>query len=363
MNETALKVLKRINSNGFLAYIVGGYPRDIYLGRTTSDYDICTNAKPKDLKNIFGHLVLPNENYGSVTLIVNNIRFEITTFRRDIKYENNRKPVEIEYVDNLLEDLKRRDFIMNTMCIDSSGHLIDMLNAKDDLNNKVINTVGNPKEKIEEDSLRILRAIRFATTLDFKLSDELKEAIKEYGYLLKNLSYYRKKEELDKIFSSPNNRYGIDLILELGLDSYLELKNLRNLVLTTYLIGIWAQLDVLDVYEFNNVEKDSIKQINELLDKDLLEYENLYKYDLYISTIVSEIKGIDKNLVNEKYNQLQIHSKSDIKITPREICMILDREPNKFLSDIINDLEVKIVNNIIKNEKEDIINYIKKTYS
>jgi len=172
MNETALKILKKINSNGFVSYLVGGYPRDLYLGKESIDYDICTNATPKELKEIFGESVLPAEQYGSVTLMYHNTRFEITTFRKDIKYINNRKPVEIEYVDNLLDDLKRRDFTMNTMCIDSNGNLIDLLNGKEDINDRIIRTVGNAELKIYEDSLRIHRAIRFATILNFKLDDD-----------------------------------------------------------------------------------------------------------------------------------------------------------------------------------------------
>ena len=312
MNETALKILKKINSHGFVSYLVGGYPRDLYMGRESIDYDICTNATPKELKDIFGDLILPNEQYGSVTLLLKNIRFEITTFRKEIKYYNNRKPIEIEYINSLKEDLYRRDFTMNTMCIDSSGLLIDLLNGREDINNKVIKTVGDAYSKISEDSLRILRAVRFATVLNFKLDDELKSAIKKYKYLLKNLSYYRKKEELDKIFSSNNCTYGIDLIKELELDKELELSNIDKLVPTTYLIGIWAQLDVLDKYNFNNTEKESIIAINKLLNEDFLNYNNIYRYGLYITTIVSEIKDVDKSIVNERYNGLYIHNKSEM---------------------------------------------------
>ena len=93
MYRTALDLLKEINSHGYVSYIVGGYPRDLYLNRESLDIDICTNATPKDLRNIFGDIMLPKENYGSVTVIKNKIRFEITTFRRDIKYENNRTPL------------------------------------------------------------------------------------------------------------------------------------------------------------------------------------------------------------------------------------------------------------------------------
>ena len=362
MNEVALKVIKKINTYGYLAYLVGGYPRDLYIGRESLDYDICTNATPKELKEIFGESILPSEQYGSVTLITQNIRFEITTFRKDIKYLNNRKPIEIEYIDNLLDDLKRRDFTMNTMCIDSEGIIIDLLKGKDDIDNKLIKTVGNADLKIYEDSLRILRAIRFATVLDFNLDNDLKEAIKKHKGLLKNLSYYRKKEELDKIFSSKNRLKGINLIKELELDKELELSNLNELVPTTYLIGIWAQLGVLDKYSFNNAEKESIIKINELMEKDILNYNNLYNYGLYISTIVSEIKGVDKKLVNERYNSLYIHNKTDIRIEAKEICGLLNKSPGKFLKEIFNDLEYKLVNKLLENDKEVLKKYIQENY-
>ena len=362
MNEVGLNILKEINKHGYLAYLVGGYPRDLYIGKDSLDYDICTSATPKQLKQIFGDSILPTEQYGSATLISQGMRFEITTFRKDIKYLNNRKPIEIEYVNNLVEDLKRRDFTMNTMCIDKDGIIIDILNGKEDIDNKIIRTVGDSDLKIYEDSLRILRAIRFATVLDFELDESLKGAIKKHGSLLKNLSYYRKKEELDKIFSSSNRVKGLNLIKELKLEEHLELSNFDKLVPTTYLIGIWAQLDVLDKYTFNNAEKESIIKINELLDKDILNYSNLYNYGLYISTIVSEIKGIDKKLINERYNNLYIHNKTDIKIEAKEICELLNKKPGKFLKEIFNDIEYKLVNKLLENDKEVLKKYILDKY-
>ena len=363
MNETALKVLNKINSFGYEAYLVGGYPRDLYIGRTTADFDICTNATPKILKEIFGNSIMPLEQYGSVTIIVNDLRFEITTFRKDIKYINNRKPIEIEYIDNLSDDLKRRDFTINTMCIDGNGRLIDLLNAKTDINDKIIRTVGDADKKISEDSLRILRAVRFATILDFKLDDELLNAIKKNKHLLKSLSYNRKKEELDKIFSSNNVEKGIKLLHELELEDDLDISDLSKLNTTTYLIGIWAQLDCLDKYNFTKVEKDSIIKINELLDKNVLDYNNLYKYGLYISTIVSEIKGIDKKIVNERYNNLTIYNKDEINISAEEICTLLNKKPAKFLKTIFDDIENKLVNKLLINEKECLKDYIMENYS
>ena len=362
MNDTARLILNKINESGFQAYLVGGYPRDLYLGRVSTDFDICTNATPKDLKEIFGDVRQHLEQYGSVTVYLNDFRFEITTFRKDIKYINNRKPIEIEYIDNLEDDLKRRDFTMNTMCLDANGNLIDLLDGKQDIDNKLIKTVGDAAKKISEDSLRILRAIRFATILDFKLDNALKVAIVNNKELPKSLSYYRKKEELDNIFSSANSKYGINLIKELGLSDALELSNTSNVVSTTYPIGIWAQLNCVDKYDFNKVEKDTIHKINELMNKDLLDNNNLYKYGLYISTIVGEIRGVDVISINEAYNSLYIHNKTEIKIEPEEICEILNKKPGKYLRDIISDIEYKLVNKELENDNDVLRTYIVNAY-
>lgn len=361
MNEIALEVLNKINSFGYKAYIVGGYPRDIYLGRNTIDIDICTNAIPKQLKDIFKESILNKQEYGSVTLIYEKITFEITTFRKEIKYQDNRFPVKIKYIDSLIDDLERRDFTINTLCIDGNGHVIDLLNAKRDIDNKIIRCVGNTKKKIKEDILRSLRAIRFATILDFKLDDELKKVIKKNGYLLKKLSYYRKKEELEKIFASPNCRYGLDLILELKLEDKLELSNLKNLVITTSSLGKWAQLDVLDIYNFSSHEKEIINGISQAL-KEEFNNHTLYKYGLYICTLVGEIKKIDRSLIVKKYNELPIFSVKDIKISATEICSLLDKKPGSFIKDIYTDLENKILDNVLKNDYDQLCEYVKQNY-
>lgn len=361
MNETALKVLNKINSFGYKAYIVGGYPRDIYLGRNSIDIDICTSATPKQLKEIFKESILSKQEYGSVTLIYEKVTFEITTFRKEIKYQDNRFPVKIKYIDSLIDDLERRDFTINTLCIDSNGYTIDLLNAKNDIDNKIIRCVGNTKKKIKEDILRSLRAIRFATILDFKLDDELKKVIKKNGYLLKKLSYYRKKEELEKIFSSPNCRYGLDLLLELKLDDKLELSNLKDLVITTSSLGMWAQLDVLDIYNFSSHEKEIITNIKKAL-KEEFNNHTLYKYGLYTCTLVGEIKKIDRFLIVKRYNELPIYSVKDIKISVFEICDLLNRQPGPFIKEIYDDLENKILDNVLKNDYDQLCEYVKQNY-
>ena len=362
MFETATKVLKKIEDKGYKAYVVGGYPRDLYLNRKSIDIDICTNATPKELKQIFPNIKLNSVKYGSVSLVCNNIRFEITTFRKEIKYKNNRIPVKIKYIDDLLDDLKRRDFVINTMCMDSNGAIIDLLGAKEDLDAKQIRMVGKTKYRLKEDVLRILRAVRFATTLNFELDKELEKYIIKYGYLVRKLSYERKKEELDKIFSSPNVNYGIDLLIKTKLDKYLEIHNLANITITSSIIGMWAQLDVLDIYKFNNNEKKIIELIKELMNKDLFDQKNLYKYGLYISTVVGEIKGIERKVVTEHFNKLYITNRSEIIITSREICELLNKKPGSFLKTIFDDIECKLVKKELTNDKDVLKKYVVNNY-
>jgi len=212
------------------------------------------------------------------------------------------------------------------------------------------------------DSLRILRAIRFATILDFDLDDELKKAIKKHADLLLNLSYFRKKNELDKIFNSQNIDKGLKLINELGLSKYLELSNINRVNTTSLGLSIWAQLDGTDKYPFNKVEKEQIKNIRTLMHESVLDNYNLYHYGLYISQIVGSIKGIDKKKITEAYNSLQIKSREEIAIDTMEVCEILSRKPDSFLKEIYFDLERKILYNKLSNKKRILMSYIKRQY-
>ena len=143
MLNTALKFLETIEKNGFSAYIVGGFVRDYVLGIESNDIDVCTNARPSDIKRIFSDSCLPAEDYGSVTVYIKKVRFEVTTFRRENIYENNRRPVDFEYIDDLLEDLKRRDFTINTLCMNKDKEIIDLLDGRKDIEKMQIDTVGD----------------------------------------------------------------------------------------------------------------------------------------------------------------------------------------------------------------------------
>ncbi len=362
MFEIALKLLEKIEENGFHAYIVGGFVRDYILGIDSNDIDVCTNARPKDIREIFKDACLPTEDYGSITVILKNIRFEITTFRKEYSYLDHRRPEQIEFIDDLQEDLKRRDFLMNTLCIGRNGEIIDLLNGREDIEKKMVQTVGNSYEKFSEDALRILRAVRFATILQFQLSDEVKDAIIKTKSLLKEISYQRKKEELDRIFTSVNVKEGVDLLLELGLDYELELSNLDKVSNFDDLIGIWAQLEVPDDYPFTNNEQELIGDIRKALTMNNLNHHTLYTYGLYVNSIAANIKGISKRDVTYQYNNLPIKCRTDIALDGNEISDILGKEPGPYLKEILQDLEMKILNLELKNEKDILISYIKEFY-
>jgi len=361
MLEVALKVLNEITSHGFKAYIVGGFVRDYILGNTTNDVDICTDATPKDIKDIFENITLPRMDYGAVRLNLKKHRFDIMTLRKEISYYNNRKPMEVEYITDLYDDLKRRDFKMNTLCIDKDGNIIDLLNGKEDIDNRIITTVGDSVEKFVEDPLRILRAIRFYTTLDFDLSEDVRIAIIKTKGELSRLSYQRKKEELEKIFCHTNVKRGIDIIVDLELDKELQL-DFSNCVYNTDLIGIWASIGVNGAYPFTKNEKDLIEKIREVSLLNNLDNKVLFKYGLYVNIIAGSLNGTDRKMIASKYEKLPIKTKEEVNITSNQIIGLLEIEPSKKVKEIYDDLINNILYGKVLNNYEEIVDYLVSTY-
>lgn len=363
MLESALKLLKELTSHDYKAYIVGGFVRDYLLGRESQDIDVCTNATPKEIKEVFEDSFLPTEDYGSVIVNKYGVRFEITTFRKEFSYQDHRKPVEIQYIDDLYQDLLRRDFTINAICIDENGEVIDFLGGRDDLERKLIRTIGDAADRFHEDALRILRAIRFATVLDFQLDASISSAILETRHLLSELSYQRKKEELDKIFASGHADKGIDLLLQYHLDKNLELEKLSQVENTDSVIGIWSVLDVDLLYPFSNNEKEMMADIRKAMSLNNLDPMALYEYGLYVNSVAGEMKGLDKKKITESYNALIIHSRSDLDVTSEEIMECLDREPGEYLSDIYEDIEREVLYRRLPNQKQKLLSYIKEKFA
>ena len=248
--------------------------------------------------------------------------------------------------------------------MDDQGNIIDFLNGKEDIDNKVIRTIGDANQKFSEDALRILRAVRFSTVLGFKLSDEVTNAIIENKHLVKKLSYFRKKSELEKIFISPNRKSGIQLLIDLELDEELELPYLKKLleVETTSLIAMWYLLDVKDKFPFNKNELDLMSDVSNVIEVNNFDPMALYKYGLYANSVAGELKNLDLKAISESYAALVVKSRKEIDIDSEDIMKILNSKPGKYLKDIISDVEREILYRRLENKKEAISEYILKNY-
>ncbi len=357
MKELGLEILNEISKHGYMAYIVGGFVRDSLLNIKSNDVDITTNAKPKELKEIFPNCEIKSDSYGSVILIYKNSRFDITTMREELEYLDNRHPSGIIYVNDLKTDLLRRDFTINALCFDKDGNLVDLIDGQKDIKRKVIKTIIDSDKSFKDDALRILRAIRFASYLDFNLSDEVKKAIINNKSLLKNLSFSRRKEELDKIFGSHKAKEGIKLIKEYQLDKELELESIERVKDYSDIVGIWAMIGG-NKYNFSSAEKDLINKINIAYKLDNLDDFVLYKYGCYVNVIAGINKGLSKKEIIEKYESLPIKRRDEIDITAKEICGILNRKPGSFIGEIYNELEKNIIAKTLINEKKEIEKFI-----
>lgn len=196
--DTAINLLQ---SAGFEAYAVGGCVRDSLLGKTPNDWDITTSAKPEDMKSVFAdfHCIDTGIKHGTVTVVIDGEPLEITTFRLDGEYEDNRHPKSVTFTSDLGADLGRRDFTVNAMAYSKKTGTVDLFGGQNDLKNKIIRCVGDPDMRFNEDALRILRALRFASALDFEIEEKTAQSLLKNCALLGNISEERIAKELLKL--------------------------------------------------------------------------------------------------------------------------------------------------------------------
>lgn len=217
------KILDLLYSKGYDGYIVGGCVRDSILGLTPNDWDICTNCRPDKMLDIFRVFkVIPTGlKHGTVTVLIDGEHYEVTTYRIDGDYIDGRHPEAVTFTDRLKEDLKRRDFTINAMAYNDRVGLVDYYNGVDHILNKNIQCVGRPLERFEEDYLRMLRAVRFASQLGYTIELTTFNAIKELGKNIIYISAERIREELNKILLSARPSKGLNLLYTTGLLQYI----------------------------------------------------------------------------------------------------------------------------------------------
>ncbi|MBQ4060299.1 MAG: CCA tRNA nucleotidyltransferase [Lachnospiraceae bacterium] len=202
MPANANRIIHTLQEAGYEAYIVGGCVRDAILGKEPGDWDITTSAKPEEVKALFRRTIDTGIEHGTVTVMLDKEGYEVTTYRVDGKYEDHRRPTSVTFTASLVEDMKRRDFTINAMAYNETEGVIDHFDGMKDLERKIIRCVGEPKERFDEDALRILRALRFSAQLDFAIDEKTKEAIRNQAVYLKDISAERIHVELTKLLVS-----------------------------------------------------------------------------------------------------------------------------------------------------------------
>ena len=201
----AVWLLQKLRGAGHTAYVVGGCVRDSLLGRTPGDWDICTSAKPEEMRRLFAdkQLILTGEKHGTVAVVLHGKPYEMTTYRLDGDYRDHRHPEKVQFVDELSLDLARRDFTINAMAYAPGGEVIDLYGGQADLKAGIIRCVGDADARFAEDALRILRALRFAARLDFTLQPATAAAALAARDTLQTVSAERLYTEIDGLLSAP----------------------------------------------------------------------------------------------------------------------------------------------------------------
>ncbi len=199
--EHALIAMRKLEENGFSSFVVGGCVRDSVMGKTAHDWDMTTSATPEEMLEIFRDFrTIPTGiKHGTITVLIDNNPLEITTFRIDGDYLDNRRPETVEFTRDIENDLSRRDFTVNAMAYNEKDGIVDLFGGCDDIRKKLIRAVGNPDKRFQEDALRIMRALRFSSTLSFDIEKETAESIKKNKHLLKNIAAERIRVELEKL--------------------------------------------------------------------------------------------------------------------------------------------------------------------
>jgi poly(A) polymerase len=217
MEKTAREVAARLRSEGHVAYFAGGCVRDMVRGLTPKDYDIATDARPESVQKLFSHTYAVGAHFGVILVVENGFQFEVATFRSDETYIDGRHPSAVRF-SSPEEDAKRRDFTINGMFYDPvAEEVIDFVGGRADIAAKLVRAIGNPAQRFAEDRLRMLRAVRFATVLDYKIDNETWDALLANSASINQISAERIRDELVRIFLSLNRTRGWDLLDSSGL--------------------------------------------------------------------------------------------------------------------------------------------------
>ena len=267
--EKVKLIIDTLNDAGFEAYAVGGCVRDSILGRIPKDWDITTSAKPLEVKKLFRRTVDTGIQHGTVTIMMGDEGYEVTTYRIDCEYEDMRHPKEVIFTDRLVEDLKRRDFTINAMAYSDKTGLVDEFDGLACIENRLLRAVGNAYDRLNEDALRILRALRFSAELDYKMDDELTEAISALAPNLSKISAERICTELVKLIKSDHperirDAYALGVTKVIMPEFDLCMETEQNTPHHMYSVGEHTIHTLMEIDKFKNQFSDRENRILKL---------------------------------------------------------------------------------------------------
>lgn len=295
-------IISRLEEHGFEAYVVGGCVRDSIMGIPPHDWDICTSALPEQIIEVFSDLkVIPTGlKHGTVTVVLYGDEYEITTYRIDGEYSDNRHPEAVEFVKDLKLDLMRRDFTINALAYNHKSGIIDYFNGVKDIHNKVIRCVGNPNDRFSEDALRIMRAIRFATRFSFEIEQETRKSLFAHQSLLRNISAERINSELTKTLQHITFETNVSLLVDM-------------MTLLTEVVPEFGGCDIqkISVRLLRSISDIEVR-LALLFDFDDNDIENvLYRlrFSNYLFKSVTTIVKYGRRIMNDR-NQLEIVKES-----------------------------------------------------
>ena len=294
--DFAMKCLKKIESAGYEAWFVGGCVRDSLIGRDFSDVDITTNALPEEIEALFDKTIPTGKKHGTITVLIDKNPIEVTTYRSEFGYDDSRHPNEIRFEKDISADLSRRDFTINALAYNPEKNILDIYGGQKDLEKGIIKTVGNPQERFSEDALRILRAFRFASQLEYSIEDATVNAALNLGKSLDRLSGERVLSELKKL-SRGKNPYVIDELLNTGCLSRFGIGKFR--------IKTQSFIDIDENYKtplfFFICEHDSVR-IKERLKADNKLIRQLEALDRFTEELLPQNKNELKNIFRRYFD-------------------------------------------------------------
>lgn len=382
----AFPVLKQLEQAGYEAYFVGGSIRDLILKRPIHDIDIATSAYPAEVKRIFPKTIDTGIKHGTVTVLNDGASYEITTFRTESGYQDFRRPDHVTFVQNLAEDLKRRDFTINALAMNRTGEIIDLFNGLGDLQKHLIKAVGDPMKRFHEDALRMMRAVRFMSQLNFDLESQTKEAVSDLHQLLSKISVERIRDEFVKMGTGTNSRAAFKIFLQTKLSEsvpdfagksdllaiYPKLKfnpsletSLWSIIIILLKISDNQIACFMRDWKNSNAMTEKVRKIVALFDliseksPSDLELFNAGK-DILLNTIdVAHILGqpVNSEALVDRYTALPIKSMSELAIDG-QFLIANGIKPGPKLGQILNQIKQKVIAGELDNSEDEIQEYL-----